>query len=92
MDPLRAATIWPAEFLGLSESSGSVAVGKRADLVLFDALLEAAVDPCQNPQTIREVGGIGGDGVRCGRGATMTNGASDTRARNRSLAASREDV
>ncbi len=33
---LRAATIGPAEFLGLSEQSGSIAVGKRADLVLLD--------------------------------------------------------
>lgn len=35
-DALRAATIWPAEFLGLSESAGSIAVGKRADLLLLD--------------------------------------------------------
>ena len=35
-DALRAATIWPAEFLGLSDRSGSVAVGKRADLLLLD--------------------------------------------------------
>ncbi len=36
-DALRSATIWPAEFLGLSESSGIIAVGKRADLLLLDA-------------------------------------------------------
>ncbi len=35
-DALRAATIGPAEFLGQAESSGSVAAGKRADLVLLD--------------------------------------------------------
>ena len=35
-DALRAATIWSAEFLGLSDNSGSVAVGKRADLLLLD--------------------------------------------------------
>jgi cytosine/adenosine deaminase-related metal-dependent hydrolase len=35
-DALRAATIGPAEFLGLSESAGSIAVGKRADLLLLD--------------------------------------------------------
>jgi imidazolonepropionase-like amidohydrolase len=35
-DALRAATIWPAEFLGLGESSGSIALGKRADLLLID--------------------------------------------------------
>ena len=36
-DGLRAATLGPAEFLGLSDSSGSIAVGKRADLLLLDA-------------------------------------------------------
>jgi imidazolonepropionase-like amidohydrolase len=36
-EALRAATLGPAEFLGLSESTGSIAVGKRADLVLLDA-------------------------------------------------------
>jgi Amidohydrolase family len=36
-DAIRAATLWPAEFLGLAESSGSVAIGKRADLLLLDA-------------------------------------------------------
>lgn len=35
-DAIRAATIWPAEFLGSSDSSGSIAVGKRADLLLLD--------------------------------------------------------
>lgn len=35
-EALRAATLAPAEFLGLSESSGSIAPGKRADLVLLD--------------------------------------------------------
>ena len=36
-DALRSATIWPAEFLGLLQSRGSIAVGKDADLVLLDA-------------------------------------------------------
>lgn len=35
-DALRAATIWPAEFLGISDISGSVALGKRADLLLLE--------------------------------------------------------
>lgn len=35
-DALRAATIGPAEFLGVSKNSGSIALGKRADLVLLD--------------------------------------------------------
>lgn len=34
---LRAATLRPAQFLGLSATQGLVEVGKRADLVLLDA-------------------------------------------------------
>jgi imidazolonepropionase-like amidohydrolase len=37
MDALRAATSAPASFLGIADSSGSVSVGKRADLVVLDA-------------------------------------------------------
>lgn len=36
-EALRAATIGPAEFLGLSKNSGTIEVGKNADLVLLDA-------------------------------------------------------
>ncbi len=36
-EALRAATIEPAKFLGLAETSGSIAVGKHADLVLLEA-------------------------------------------------------
>lgn len=36
-DVLRAATINAARYAGLADSAGSVAVGKRADLVLLDA-------------------------------------------------------
>jgi len=35
-EALRSATLAPAEFLGLSQTLGSVAVGKRADLLLLD--------------------------------------------------------
>jgi imidazolonepropionase-like amidohydrolase len=35
-DAIRSATIWPAAFLGLSDSIGSIATGKRADLLLLD--------------------------------------------------------
>jgi imidazolonepropionase-like amidohydrolase len=35
-DALRAATIWPAEFLGMSDSIGSIATSRRADLLLLD--------------------------------------------------------
>ena len=37
VEALRAATLAPAKFLGIDGKSGSVAVGKRADLVLLDA-------------------------------------------------------
>lgn len=37
MQALRAATLEPARFLHIDDVSGSVAVGKRADLVLLDA-------------------------------------------------------
>jgi imidazolonepropionase-like amidohydrolase len=36
-EALRAATLAPATFLGIAGDSGTVAVGKRADLVLVDA-------------------------------------------------------
>jgi imidazolonepropionase-like amidohydrolase len=36
-EALRAATILPAEFLGRLESSGSIAPGKNADMVLLSA-------------------------------------------------------
>ena len=35
-DALRSATIWPADFLGFSDSIGSIATGKRAELLLLD--------------------------------------------------------
>lgn len=37
VDALRAATIWPAQFLGSDNDLGAVAAGKCADLVLLDA-------------------------------------------------------
>jgi imidazolonepropionase-like amidohydrolase len=37
LEALRAATLAPARFLGIEAVNGSVAVGKRADLVLLDA-------------------------------------------------------
>jgi imidazolonepropionase-like amidohydrolase len=36
-EALRAATLGPAQFLGIAADTGSIAVGKRADLVLLDA-------------------------------------------------------
>lgn len=36
-DALAAATLSPARYFGLSDETGTIAVGKRADLVLLDA-------------------------------------------------------
>ena len=52
IDALRSATLEPARFLHMEDTSGSVAIGKRADLVLLDA------DPTKdirNTQRIRAV-------------------------------------
>ncbi|MCE5231832.1 MAG: amidohydrolase family protein [Mizugakiibacter sp.] len=46
---LRAVTIGPAELLHLSQTNGSIAVGKRADLVLLDG------DPLQDVRNLRRI-------------------------------------
>ena len=51
-DALRAATLWPAEFLGLQDRIGTVAPGRRADLLLLDADPLADID---NTRRIRAV-------------------------------------
>jgi imidazolonepropionase-like amidohydrolase len=48
-EALRAATIGPAEFLGLRRSDGSIAVGKRADLLLLEA------DPLARVENLRRI-------------------------------------
>ena len=46
---LRAATLGPAEFLGATDTLGTVAVGKAADLVLLDA------DPLSDIRNTRRI-------------------------------------
>jgi imidazolonepropionase-like amidohydrolase len=53
---LRSATLGPAEFLGIAAATGSVAVGKRADLVLLDA------DPTKNIHNTRRINAVLLDG------------------------------
>jgi len=53
---LRSATIVPAQFLGIAATSGSVAVGKRADLVLLDA------DPTRDIRNTRRIDAVVLDG------------------------------
>jgi len=56
VEALRAATLAPAEFLGIAGTSGSVAVGKRADLVLLDA------DPTKDIRNTRRINAVFLDG------------------------------
>lgn len=51
-EALRAATIGPAEFLGLSKNSGAIEVGKQADLVLLDA------DPLSDIRNTQRIRGV----------------------------------
>ncbi|MEO5721945.1 MAG: amidohydrolase family protein [Chthoniobacterales bacterium] len=51
-DALRSATIWPVEFLGQADQSGTIAIGKRADLVLLD---ENPLTAIENTQRVRAV-------------------------------------
>jgi cytosine/adenosine deaminase-related metal-dependent hydrolase len=49
VEALRAATVRPAEFLGLTDRHGSVKVGRSADLVLLDA------DPLADIGAVRRI-------------------------------------
>lgn len=55
-DVLRSATLEPARFLGIAATAGSVAVGKRADLVLLDA------DPSKDIGNTRRIRAVVLDG------------------------------
>jgi imidazolonepropionase-like amidohydrolase len=49
---LRAATINPARFFNASDTLGSIAAGKRADLVLLDA------NPLTNINNVRRINAV----------------------------------
>ena len=55
-EALRAATFAPAQFLGIASTSGSIEVGKRADLVLLEA------DPTQDIRNTRRINAVLLDG------------------------------
>ena len=52
LDALRAATTWPAEFLGRVGEVGTVAPGARADLVLVDGDPRQDVAVLRHPQAV----------------------------------------
>jgi len=55
-EALYSATLEPAKFLGMADTSGSVDVGKRADLVLLDA------DPTRDIHNARRINALVLDG------------------------------
>ncbi|MFN2604402.1 MAG: amidohydrolase family protein, partial [Gemmatimonadaceae bacterium] len=60
---LRAAAISAADFLGLRETYGSIAIGKRADLLLLDD------NPLRDIDNIRHIRSVILDGRLLDRGA-----------------------
>jgi hypothetical protein len=63
-EALRAATLAPARFLGIEAENGTVAVGKRADMVLLDA------DPLQDIRNARRIHAVVLDGRALPRAET----------------------
>jgi imidazolonepropionase-like amidohydrolase len=55
-EALRSATFAPAQFLGIAATTGSVAIGKRADLVLLEA------DPSRDIRNTRRINAVVIDG------------------------------
>jgi len=55
-EALYSATLEPAKFLGIADTSGSLAVGKRADLVLLEA------DPTRDIHNARRINAVLLDG------------------------------
>jgi imidazolonepropionase-like amidohydrolase len=56
IEALRAATLSPAEFLGIDDVTGSIAIGHRADLVLLDA------DPTRDIRNTQRIRAVAFDG------------------------------
>jgi imidazolonepropionase-like amidohydrolase len=78
-EALRAATLGPAEFLGIAADTGSIATGKRADLVLLDA------DPLRDIRNARRIDAVllGGRVLRRTELDAMLDGAAAALERSR---------
>ena len=73
-EALRAATLAPARFLRIDSDSGTVATGKRADLVLLDA------DPLKDVRNARRIDAVVLDGrllTRAGIDGLLADAARD---------------
>lgn len=77
LDALRAATLWPAEFLGAADSMGTVAPGKVADLVLLEG------NPLEDVGNTRRVRAVVLRGVLLGRGRLDSLAAGERRPEGR---------
>ncbi len=55
-EALRAATLAPAKLFGIEKDAGTIAIGKRADLVLLDA------DPLHDIRNTRRIDAVVLDG------------------------------
>jgi imidazolonepropionase-like amidohydrolase len=75
-EALRAATLGPAQFLGIAAESGTVSTGKHADLVLLDA------DPLRNVRNTRRIDAVVLDGRLLRRTALDRLLADTARAQN----------
>lgn len=62
-EALRAATLHPAEFLGIADSVGTIAPGKMADLVLLDA------NPVEDIRNTRRIAAVFANGRLLDRAA-----------------------
>ena len=77
-EALAAATVGPARFFGEEDLAGSVAVGKRADLVLLEA---NPLDDIRNTRRIRAVVAAGRLYDRAALDALLQQAATEAAAR-----------
>jgi len=56
MEAIQAATSVPAKVMGLENESGTIAVGKRADVIILDA---NPLDKISNIRSVEKVIGTG---------------------------------
>ena len=64
IEVLRGATLYPAQFLGLADSVGTIARGKRADIVILDANPLARMDNIRSVWRVIHDGKLVPPGVR----------------------------
>jgi imidazolonepropionase-like amidohydrolase len=56
MEAIQAATYWPAKFMGVERDSGTVSVGKYADIIAVRGDVLRTIALLQNPTHIMKGG------------------------------------